>query len=437
MLNACLSKIGIAKARLLMRWKLFYHHFFPDFVSLARKKGVTFAIRHYRLRKNVYLPWLVAQIQRSGLFGTTYYLATYTKGPVVIDPLLHYILRGDLHGLNPNAYFLTNWYRKKYIGTRRINTLLHFCLAKSDNDPSPWFSIQEYKSNHPEIATARQALQDAIRHSDAKYGEKAAQYMQIRNPNQWLSTHCACYDYHLPDGASILDFGCGNGEFVCAFLAAGFDAYGVDIYSKLGEPAREHAHRFSTITIPPDSNNYALSSWEGYRLPYPDNFFDCVVSHTVIEHIFNLDVVLKEIARVLKKDGVSIHTYPYKYGLLERHTMVPLGGYIPLYSYFYLWAALGHRGKWTEGLSSRECALKNYKFMQNCAYYRSTNTITAMARKYFSFVRCENAVSGYSSWIRHFLTRPTSVLFLSRKIDSPDCAGEACNPDRRDAGGGA
>ena len=39
------------------------------------------------------------------------------------------------------------------------------------------------------------------------------------------------------------------------------------------------------------------------KFPYPDNFFDCVVSHSSIEHIDNWENVLNECLRITKKGG--------------------------------------------------------------------------------------------------------------------------------------
>lgn len=43
-------------------------------------------------------------------------------------------------------------------------------------------------------------------------------------------------------------------------------------------------------------------------LPYEDNSFDFVISDQVIEHLKNPQKAIKESYRVLKKDGIAIHT---------------------------------------------------------------------------------------------------------------------------------
>jgi SAM-dependent methyltransferase len=48
-------------------------------------------------------------------------------------------------------------------------------------------------------------------------------------------------------------------------------------------------------------------------LPYEDNFFDTVYLGEVIEHLHNPGMVLKEVRRVLKEDGVFIMDTPNAY----------------------------------------------------------------------------------------------------------------------------
>ncbi len=85
-------------------------------------------------------------------------------------------------------------------------------------------------------------------------------------------------DYYLPllraTGARrVLDSGCGNGEAVDVLLGAGFDAWGHDLsaFRKWQWAARERRER--------------LVIADGLKLPFPDGFFDAVISSGVLEHI--------------------------------------------------------------------------------------------------------------------------------------------------------
>jgi SAM-dependent methyltransferase len=49
------------------------------------------------------------------------------------------------------------------------------------------------------------------------------------------------------------------------------------------------------------------------RLTFPDGSFDLIISAEVLEHVFDLPDVLREIARVLKPGGLHVFTIPNRY----------------------------------------------------------------------------------------------------------------------------
>jgi SAM-dependent methyltransferase len=85
-------------------------------------------------------------------------------------------------------------------------------------------------------------------------------------------------DYYLPvlnaSGARrVLDSGCGNGETVDVLLGAGFDAWGHDLsaFRKWQWGSRRRRDRLVVA--------------DGLKLPFPDGFFDAVISSGVLEHV--------------------------------------------------------------------------------------------------------------------------------------------------------
>ena len=114
----------------------------------------------------------------------------------------------------------------------------------------------------------------------------------------------------------ILDFGCGYGNLVNYLNTLGFDANGCDISSNWDDHQDTTDGRFSIITMNP------------YHLPYPDSSFDMVLSTSVLEHAQNTEEVSREIYRVLKNGGISMHYYPSKwYFPAEPHIHIPLVNY--------------------------------------------------------------------------------------------------------------
>lgn len=67
----------------------------------------------------------------------------------------------------------------------------------------------------------------------------------------------------------------------------------------------------------------------GEALPYPDGFFDLIVCHTVIEHVGNVEQVIREISRVLKPGGYLHIEAPNYFWPYEPHLSIwciPLAG---------------------------------------------------------------------------------------------------------------
>lgn len=97
-------------------------------------------------------------------------------------------------------------------------------------------------------------------------------------------------------GLNILDIGCGDGSLLNKI--ANNNLYGIDISPEQLEIAKSRGIKAQNINI--DKQN----------LPYPDNYFDIIISSEVIEHVLVPDNLLKETYRVLKKDGIFILTTP-------------------------------------------------------------------------------------------------------------------------------
>jgi SAM-dependent methyltransferase len=72
---------------------------------------------------------------------------------------------------------------------------------------------------------------------------------------------------------------------------------------------------------------------EDASLPFADRFFDVVVSNHVLEHVGPRSeqlAHLREIARVLKDDGVAYLATPNRWALMEPHFHLPLLSWLPV-----------------------------------------------------------------------------------------------------------
>lgn len=95
-------------------------------------------------------------------------------------------------------------------------------------------------------------------------------------------------------GGRILDFGCGSKPYESLFVNAS-SYIGVDVQ------VSGHDHRKSRIDV----------FYDGTTLPFPDDQFDSVVCFEVLEHVFNIDVLITEIRRVLKPGGQFLMSLPF------------------------------------------------------------------------------------------------------------------------------
>jgi len=103
---------------------------------------------------------------------------------------------------------------------------------------------------------------------------------------------------------AILDLGFGTGRHTVYLAKNGFKVYGIDI-SKEGKKITLERLKKSNLKA-----KLKISSMSG--LPYPDKFFDAVVSTYVVHHAVKRDILktFSEINRILKKSGFLVLTVP-------------------------------------------------------------------------------------------------------------------------------
>lgn len=105
--------------------------------------------------------------------------------------------------------------------------------------------------------------------------------------------------YEIRDGSKVLDIGCNNGEFISLLKnKKGCKVWGVD----LSEVAIAEAKAKGL--------NVQIANAES--LPFKDKMFDYVCLMEVLSHTMHPEIVLKEIRRVLKKDGVLLGSTPHR-----------------------------------------------------------------------------------------------------------------------------
>ena len=106
----------------------------------------------------------------------------------------------------------------------------------------------------------------------------------------------------------MMDFGCGTKPYQSLFTQAA-EYIGVD-YAGEG-----HSHENEQIDV----------YYDGKTIPFPDNTFDSILASEVLEHVFNLEDILKELCRVLKPGGKILITIPFAWK--ENEIPVDFGRY--------------------------------------------------------------------------------------------------------------
>lgn len=96
------------------------------------------------------------------------------------------------------------------------------------------------------------------------------------------------------EGRRALDLGCGTGRHTAALVEAGASVVALDFCPEMMECARKKLEGHAVAWV-----HHALPA----PLPFADERFDLVVMGLVAEHVPALDVVLADVARVLKPGG--------------------------------------------------------------------------------------------------------------------------------------
>lgn len=183
-------------------------------------------------------------------------------------------------------------------------------------------------------------------------------------------------DWNALKGLRILDWGCGRGRLVAFLLQQGMDAYGVDVDPKTVSNGRAY---FATIEEDADQHLGLIDS--SGRINFPDGYFDIVVSDNVLEHVSDLNGVIKEIARVTKPGGYGFHLFPARFTLFEGHLFMPIIHWLPKNvlrrAVVRIFTQLGIEPRWPELDNKTRSEKAAVYFDYSCAktFYRAPGTI--------------------------------------------------------------
>ena len=165
----------------------------------------------------------------------------------------------------------------------------------------------------------------------------------------------------------ILDYGCGGGDVVAAGRVRGMDLYGVEAFYS-GSSARKTAVERGLF------GTAVLELGSGGTIPFPDGHFDFALSNQVFEHVQDLDLVLREIRRVLRARARMLLLFPSREVIREGHCGVPMAHWFAptsalRYPYMRLMRALGY-GYFKAGKTQAAWAREFIDWLDRYTVYR-------------------------------------------------------------------
>lgn len=109
-----------------------------------------------------------------------------------------------------------------------------------------------------------------------------------------------------PRRGRVLDAGCGAGAAAALLRRAGFEVIGLDVSERAAERARAGCPGMVV----------EVASFDD-RLPFPDRSFSSIYCGDVVEHVYDVQTMANELARVLEPGGLLFMSTPY-HGLAKN-----------------------------------------------------------------------------------------------------------------------
>lgn len=110
---------------------------------------------------------------------------------------------------------------------------------------------------------------------------------------------------------TLLDLGCGSGVYSCHCAKKRAFVISLDCPFSYLDKTRILANKKGVIS------QIRLIQGSADLLPFRDSGMDIILALEILEHVPNYRFVLKEINRVLKKDGVLVFSFPSKWSYKE------------------------------------------------------------------------------------------------------------------------
>lgn len=158
-----------------------------------------------------------------------------------------------------------------------------------------------------------------------KYG----QYSQNKKWNEWYAGVAGLKGKRVArtllnykdKSVKVMDLGCGIGLTLTVLGQVFPNSVGVDVFNKEIKATKEILKKTGV--------GAKVVKYDGKKLPFLAKSFDVVTSIEVIEHVDDPELMLREIRRVLKPDGILHITTANKLWPIEPHFKLPFLSYLP------------------------------------------------------------------------------------------------------------
>lgn len=196
---------------------------------------------------------------------------------------------------------------------------------------------------------------------------------------------------HSNQALVVLDYGCGGGKVVQEGRRAGIEIYGTDVFYP-GDNSKEASRAAGLL-------GSVVREMKNGIIPFDDNTFDLVCSNQVIEHVSDLDEVLKEIYRVMKPGGVFLSLFPTLECVYEGHIGIPFIHWFSKESKLRVRYVLTLRrlgmGYFKVGKTSRQWTTDQIDWIDRYTHYRTRDDIGQSYARYFTFSFMEEDYINY------------------------------------------
>lgn len=213
-------------------------------------------------------------------------------------------------------------------------------------------------------------------------------------------------DCRLSKNDKILNVGCGLGLMELWGLNHGYQCYGVEpdmvasaIASKL----------LSLNSYRPSQHIYQEY---GEKLHFKDNYFDAVVSLSAFEHVFQPELVMNEMLRVLKPGGFLIIVCPSYSSFWELHYSLPWSPFFPKKMAKLYVRLLGRRAGFIDEISFiKPNFFKNYFKTKHIEFKDQSE------KAMWSMVQAESSISHpylgkIMKWVKPLVLKSISILHV-------------------------